>query len=348
MTRYGSLAVNQICSSIRAFNTNMDFMAQTSTSVKVDSEGSQRDLGLRSKHDYRMMYSAQRSEERWAATAQMLGIEGGLRYNKPKEALNPGQKRPTARIKKLPKVGSYVKQSSYNKEVVDKMVKKLNREDLLQIKPTDDPYAIYKDSCILMKIVKFEYRKPFIVISAMRAYDEHKRLTETRTLDETPIIYFTFNVTPILAKNGKPIDNPDLNRLRNWMWDKVDVTEKMTFATALESLVGKITSYSQIEVLPDLDENGVQKTYIDKKGKLQKAWKNNPEFLGYPSYDLENINNEVFNRKDKDYVGTYSNIHISHRQIANDNGDVRIEKKSDTVEVYYGDVLQRVYDIHRA
>lgn len=344
MVRYGSLAVNQICSSIRAFNDNMDFMAQTSTSVQPDTEGSTKDLGLRSKHDYRMMHSAQRSEEQWAATANMLGIENSFTYHKPETHLEPGQKRPKAKIKRMAKISSYIKPTVTNKESVDRMVDKLSREDLLQIKPTDDPYAIYKDSCIMIKIVKFEYRKPFIIISAIRAYDEHKRLTETRSLDETPIIYFTFNITPIITKKGTPMDNPELTRLRRWMWDKVDTSNKMSFATALESLVGKITSYSQIEQLVQYDENG--KILRDSQGNL--VYKDNPEFLGYPSYDLENINNEIFRKTDKDYVGSYSNIHISNRQIANMHGDVRIEKRDEKVEVYYGDILQRTYKIHEA
>ena len=138
------------------------------------------------------------------------------------------------------------------------------------------------------------------------------------------------------------LENPELIRLRKWMWNKVDHSQPgVSFGSMLQQMIGCIAHISIIEKLPDIDpETHEQRYHIDKKTKkVVLHWIDNPDYIGYPTYDVVERLGDTFNRNDKDYIGSYMNVHISKRQISEMSGELRLVKTSTTVDVYFGDVL---------
>ncbi len=249
------------------------------------------------------------SEAQWRATAASLGLSELPTYHKTEVVKSK------ATIKKqFNKLhGSYVSASKRNERMIKAFIYRMKLEDELNIKPIDNPFAP-KDTTYPIKITGYEYRKPYIIISAIKADDEHDRLTQTRSLDETSEFYFTFDVTPRMSRKGQLVENPELIRLRKWMWNKVDHSKPgVGFGEMLQQMIGCIAHISIVEGSED--------------------------YIGYPTYDVNERLGDTFNRNDKDYIGSYMNVHISKRQISEMSGELRLIKTSTSVDVYFGDVL---------
>lgn len=197
--------------------------------------------------------------------------------------------KPEATIKRNLKGVKLHRSYTNNYEVIDSskinaFVNRLKLEDELDIKPIDNPYSL-KETEQLIKVVGYEYRKPYIIIRAIKAEDEHDRLYDTRTSDETPEIYFSIDVSQKVLKSGKVVENPELTRLRKWMWHKVDHSEPGTsFSAALEQLIDRV-------YLISLNQDS-------------------EEFIGYPTYDLNERFEYSYNRFDSEYLNSFRNSRI--------------------------------------
>ena len=331
------------------------------------------EMGLSGKSDYRMMYSAQRDEDKWTVGSKLFfadsrklnyeeqritelleslkaqyselkkfrsylvsrvsydtctsffsvsGQMKALRSQIATETANLEAARnwkPEAIVKKGFKQfhESYVSKTQRHERLEKAFYYRLKLEDELDIAPINNPFSL-KDELQMIKVTGFEFRKPYLIISAVNAEDEFSRTHYTRSLDETSEFYFTFKVA--FTAEGK--EHPDMSRLRKWIWKKVSHTGNDTLASLLQQLIGRTTEIST-----------------------------NPEsvdYLGFPTWDYSDKIEVQFNRNDKDYVGLYSNVHISSRSIEEEHGDIRFVKTSDSIDVYSGDKFLRSYKIHEA
>jgi len=284
-------AIREINAHIRSIN------AESTETAKIALSPAQKydnDRGLSSKSDYRMMYKTQADEELWNYTAQMIGV-GSLRYHKesaPQKKKDSSEttkcfvKKPYATLHE-----SYVKSTPRHPEAEKKLINRMKFEDISGVKPNDKLYG-FKESVYPIKIVAFEYRKPYIIITAIKADDEHERITYTRQSDETSEFYFTFDVTTIITKKGQPMENPQLAMLRRWMFNKIVNSKDMTFSKALSQLLGRIAYIS------------MDSTVI-KDGKAVP----NPDFIGYPTYDYTDRFDEE-SQKTCDHKGSFENLRL--------------------------------------
>lgn len=303
--------------------------------------------GIESKHDYRMMYSAQRDEELWNATAQIYGL-GSLAFTKDKTDIRKEDgSKPKAVIKR-----EFIKfHKSYapglakvDEKAVKNMVSKLNFEDLNGYQFKYNPYDKV-ETHQLIEVTGAEFRYPYIIISAKSAEDEHDRKYLTRQLDEVSDFFFTFDTRKIKNEKGKWVDHPQLVALRRWMWDKVDHSDKsLTFMDVIPQLYGKVITISSSEFIAKKDENG--EIIKDENGKV--VYFPNPDFIGYPTYNVEERLGSELDKNSKAYAGSYTNICISNKDIEEMNGDISFKKTSDAIQVYSGKKLLRSYKIHEA
>lgn len=181
--------------------------------------------------------------------------------------------------------GSYVSTTKRNEKFIKEFIYRMKLEDEIDINPIHNPY-IGKDKTQLIKITGFEYHKPFVVISAISAEDEHDRLTDTRSMDDVSTFYFIFQIGT--TANGK--EHPDMTRLRKFIWNKVDHSGKITLAYLLRQLIGRVVTISL-------------ESKIERNGELI----DNPDYFGYPSYDFESKIEES-SEKSCDYMGSYMNL----------------------------------------
>ena len=257
-------------------------MTNTTTSTNINTVLKVRG-GLESKHDFAMMHSAQRDEDAWKGVAAVLGLDSMPVMHPTTTTRSEDSKAPKATIKRNFKTlhASYAQDTKRNERMIKAFIYRLKLEDELDISPINNPYSL-RDSIYSIKVTGFEYRKPYIVISAVRYSDEHERQMVTRSADETSEIYFTFNVAPIYNKFGKLVENPELTRLRKFLWNKVDHSKpKCTFQSMLQQMVGRVVNISVIDSSED--------------------------FLGYPSYDVSDLV-DGYDRTTCDHVGSFSNL----------------------------------------
>lgn len=241
--------------------------------------------GIESKHDYRMMYSAQHSEEDWAAFAERYGLDSVPTYHPQCKVDIALEKPSSAKIKKMPKVASYAPATKRNEKFIKAFIYRLKLEDELDIAPINNPYS-GKDTTQLIKITGYEFRKPYLIISAISADDEHDRLTQTRSMDEVSQFYFTFTIA--YDENGR--EHPDMARLRRFIWQKVDHNGKQTLGSMLRQLIGRVMT---ISLIPKVQKG---KNLVD-----------NPDYLGFPSWTFEDKIEEDSTHS-CDHVGSYSNL----------------------------------------
>lgn len=245
--------------------------------------------GIENRHEYRMMRSAQHSEEDWTAFAERYGLKEVPTYHPQSKVEVDDKTEVKCKIKTMPKNKTYVKSTKVNDRMVKAFIYRLKLEDDLDIAPINNPY-IGKDSEQLIKIVGFEYHKPILVIRAISADDEHDRLTQTRSMDEVSEFYFTFTI----ATNTEGKEHPDMAVLRRFIWTKVDHSGKVTLASLLRQLIDRVVT---ISLNPQ----------IERKGKMIP----NPDFIGFPTYDVDSRIDE--SSKDTcDHIGSYSNLAL-HR-----------------------------------
>lgn len=277
-------AINEIMNHDRFVGEVLDCASdiKSMTIKSVESVKNTVYSGLKGSSEYRMMYSAQREEDDWNAFAQRYGLDLMPVVHKPDTYVSADIDKPKATVKANFKNrtlhGSYVSATASHPKMEKAFIYRLKLEDELDIKPIDNPYAL-KDTEQLIKVVGFEYRKPYIIIQAIKAEDEHDRLKDTRTSDETPIIYFTIDVSQKVNHKGQPIENPELSRLRKWMWNKVEHTEKISFSSAIEQLIDRICLIS-----------------LNSESE---------DFIGYPTYDLDERFNPSYNRFDSEYLNSF-------------------------------------------
>jgi hypothetical protein len=315
--------------------------------------------GIETKHDYRMAKSAERDDEYWQHVSEMYGL-GNLSFT-PQDTVHEGDERPKAKvkasikrnIKKLHK--SYVsapKSLKMNDEESKRSFKAYCKsvERMAEKDPLYDDFTP-KDNVMTVKFTGFEFRKPYMILQAIKADDVRERLTHSRTRDDESPIYFVLEWK--LTNEGK--ENEDITRLRRFLKGKIQITPNMTFKDALDQLVGMTTTISLINEFPRFNKDGSRATwtkkFFDKKSKKWKerevpAFTTNPEFLAFPTYDYSDKIDDGFDRKSRDYIGAYYNIHISHRMIAEENGDISFRKTPTSVDVYSGDKFLRSYPIH--
>ena len=241
--------------------------------------------------------------------------------------------------------GSYAPAAAkVDEKAVKKMINRMNFEELNGYQHKSNPYYDI-EKWQLIKVTGYEYRKPYIIISAVKVEDEHDRLTNTRQMDETSEFYFTFDITPQFDKNGKVVDNFELVNLRQWMWNKVDHSQDgCTMGAMLQELIGRVACISSDMLTWKKDENG--NIILDENGNPKMF--HNPDFIGFPTYNIEERIGSTFNRDDRDYCGTHTNIHISNRDIEEINGDIRFETTSTHVNIFSGNKLLRSYHIFGA
>lgn len=274
------------------FNFKVSSTSAASTNMRVIE-------GLNSKSDFRSAYSAQRSSDDWAHFAEAFGISN-LSFT-PQDTIHSGDDKPKASIKrKFDKLhGSYAPQTKRNEKFIKEFIYRFKLEDELDINPINNPY-IGKDSTQLIKVTGFEYRKPFVIISAISADDEHDRLTYTRSMDEVSTFYFTFQIG--FTAEGK--EHPDMIRLRKFIWNKVDHSGKITLAYLLRQLIGRVFTISTEMMIPQRDTK-TKEILFDDKGEMIMIM--NPDYLGFPVWDYED--KIVIDYKNGcDYVGSYSNL----------------------------------------
>ena len=347
-------AVKDILNHDRQIGEILDSAHDLKVSIsKVDSkdvENTQNRVygGIQSKEEYRMMKSAQREEEDWSYFAQRYGLDLMPVVHKPTEFREAESDKPKAKIIRKPIKsgsyhGSYVKATQHHIETEKKMLNQLKLEDELDIKPIDNPFA-GDDEMQLIKVIRYEYRDPYIIVVAQKVEDEHKRLTQTRSLDEISEIYYTFDVRKVKNEKGEKVQNPDLDILTNWLISKVSKDAK-SFFDALEEVTDRVYLTSTVRFIPKVDRKGNPIMYRDKEGNMKPSIQPNPDFIGYPTYSVDELADEWFDKKARDYVGNKTNIYISKRQISNDNGDLRIIRNSDSIDVFYGEKLERTYKI---
>lgn len=250
--------------------------------------------GIESKHDYRMMYSAQHSEEDWEALAQRYGL-GSIPTYHPQTKDVPTSK---AKVKRMPRHGSYVQSKASNAELVDSWVRYLNNEVAYGMYSTSE-MSFFSDKVQLIKITGFEFRKPYLIISAISAVDEHERLTQTRSMDEVSEFYFTFTIAT--DEEGKL--HPEFERLRRFIWNKVSHDGKQTLASMLRQLIDRVVTINLQQWIQLKGKDG--KPQFKKNGKPLMV--EHPDFLGYPSYSYEDKIDEDFTHT-CDHKGSYENL----------------------------------------
>lgn len=282
--------------------------------------------GIESKQDRRMMYSAKSKEDDWNYFAQRYGLKLMPVVQKPDNFISEESDKPKAKVKKLPKTSSYVSATKVNDKLVKEFIYRMKLEDVLDIKPSNNPFS-GKDTEQLYKVVRFEVKHPYFILTVVSAEDEHDRLTDTRTLDETSEMYFTFDYRQVWdSEIKKMVENPQVTKLRNWAKAKL-TGNYVTFDEALNALVDRVYLISSKET-------------IIKNGAVVP----NPDFIGYPTYTIDHLDTE-FNKDNRDYVGYKTNIHISNRKIAEEKGDIRYVRTSNSIDIYSGDNFLRSYHI---
>ena len=283
------------------------------------------------KDDVAHAKSAQREEDDWNYFAQRYGLELMPVVHKPSNFVSAESKKPAAKIKKLPtKTGSYsnsyVSANKANEKLVKEFIYRMKLEDVLDIKPSNNPFSA-KDDMQLVKVVSFEVRHPYFILTVINAEDEHDRLTDTRSLDETSEIYFTFDYREVYdSKSKRMIENPQVTSLRNWIAPKI-LHSCVGYQEAVDQLIDRVFMISSEE-------------YLIVDGKKVP----NPDFIGYGRYTIDDLQ-IPFDTDSRDYVGYKTNIHISKRNIEEEKGDIRYVRTNNSIDIYSGDKFLRSYHI---